>query len=288
MIWPAVAAPLLLALSNPPAPAPSNLNSSIDTYVNPYVEYRAFSGVVLLAKGDTVLAERAYGMANYELGVPNRADTRFRIASITKWFTLIVVTRLAQEEKLGLEDPLSKFAPDFPKADKITLSQLLNHRSGIRDPDKLRRIVTASYTPAEVVELLAKEPLGSEPGAVYSYTTANYAVLAYVIEKVTGQTFEQVVRRYVYEPAAMTDSGGLSTVSVVPRLASAYMPDPYSPGGAAVSGPEDASWKTGGGSGYSTARDLHRFLRAFYGGKLLASTPPIGFFPLKTAFGKRM
>src|SRR5262249_4383803 len=122
----------------------------------------------------------------------------------------------------------------------------------------------------------------------YSYTTANYAVLAYLIEKVTGQTFAQVVRRYVYEPSGMTDSGDLSTVSVVPRLASAYMPDPYMPGGVAVSGPEDTSWKTGGGSGYSTARDLHRFLRAFYGGKLLGSTPAVGFFPLKSAFGKRV
>src|SRR5438105_4901971 len=190
------AASLLLLLSHPPnsTPPQKDLNRAIDAYVTPFVDSHAFSGVVLLARGDSVLAERPYGMANYELGVPNRTDTRFRIASITKWFTLIVVTRLANEKKLSLEDPLAKFAPAFPKADKITVSQLLHHRSGIRDPNKLRGIISASYMPAEVVDVLAKEPLGSEPGETYSYTTGNYAVLAFIVEKVTGQTFAEVVR----------------------------------------------------------------------------------------------
>ena len=170
-------------------PGDPELAKSVDAYVAPYVAFHAFSGVILVAKGDAILLEKAWGMANYELGVPNTPDTRFRIASITKRFTQIVVTRLVEEKKLSLADPLSKFAPTFPKADAITIDQLVNHRSGIRDPDKLRRVIAASYTPAEVVDLLAREPLGSEPGKTYSYTTANYAVLAFVIEKVTGRTF---------------------------------------------------------------------------------------------------
>ena len=226
-------------------------------------------------------------MASYELGVPNTTDTRFRIASITKRFTQIVVTRLAEEKKLSLSDPLARFAPSFPKADAITIDHLVNHRSGIRDPDKLRRVIAASYTPAEVVDLLAKEPLASEPGKTYSYTTANYAVLAFVIEKVTGRPFAEVVRRYVYEPAGMRESGDIDTVGVVPRLAGGYMPDPYSDRGAAVSGPEDTSWKTGGGSGYATARDLYRFLRAYYGKKLLPSTDPLSLFPHEEMFGRK-
>ena len=269
------------------APADQQLTRSVDAYVAPYVAFRAFSGVILVAKGDSVLLEKAWGMANYELGVPNTPDTRFRIASITKRFTQIVMTRLVEEKKLSLADPLSRFAPSFPKADAITLDQLVNHRSGIRDPDKLRRVISASYTPAEVVDLLATEPLGSDPGKTYSYTTANYAVLAFVIEKVTGRTFAEVVRKYVYEPAGMADSGDISTVGVVPKLASGYMPDPYSDRGAAVSGPEDTSWKTGGGSGYATARDLYRFLRAYYGKKLLA-VDPLSLFPHGEMFGKKV
>ncbi len=226
-------------------------------------------------------------MANYELGVPNSPETRFRIASITKRFTQIVVTRLVEEKKLALSDPLSRFAPSFPKGGEITIDQLINHRSGIRDPEKLRRTISASYTPADVVDLLAREPLGSEPGKTYSYTTANYAVLAFVIEKVTGRSFAEVVRKYVYEPAGMSDSGDISTVGVVPKLASGYMPDPYSDRGVAVSGPEDTSWKTGGGSGYATARDLYRFLRAYYGKKLLPALDPLTLFPHSEMFGRK-
>jgi CubicO group peptidase (beta-lactamase class C family) len=269
------------------APTGPQLARAVDAYLSPYVTFHAFSGVVLIAKGDAVLLEKAWGMANEEFRVLNTPDTRFRIASITKRFTVIVVRRLVQEKKLALTDSLAKFAPAFPKADAITVDQLVNHRSGIRDPDNLRRIITASYTPAEVVDILAKLPLGSEPGATYSYTTANYAVLAFIIEKVTGQTFAEVIRKYVYEPAGMTDSGDLTSVSVVPKLAGAYMPDPFRDRGAGVSGPEDTSWKTGGGSGYATARDLHRFLRACYGRKLLPSENPLTLFPLEQKFGQR-
>jgi CubicO group peptidase (beta-lactamase class C family) len=265
-------APRATALPDvPKAPSPDALARSIESVVAPLAARGAFSGVVLLAKGDHILFEKAWGMASYELGVPNRPDTRFRIASITKRFTAIVLEQLAAEKKLSLEDPLAKWAPEFPKADRITVAHLRDHRSGIRDPEKLRRVVPASYTAAEVVALLAKEPLATEPGETYSYTTANYAVLSYVIEKVDGAPFAHVARRRVYEGADMRDAGDIDSVSVVPRLASGYMPDPYAASGMAVSGPEDTSWKTGGGSGYATARDLHRFQRAFFGGKLLPS-----------------
>lgn len=240
----------------------ATLAQKIDAYLAPYVHLHAFSGVVLAAKNDDVLATRAYGMANYEFGVPNTVDTRFRIASVTKRFTQIIVGRLVAEKKLRLEDTLDKWAPQFPSASKITIDQLLNHRSGIRDPNSLRRITPTNYTPADVLDLLAKEPLGSEPGATYSYTTANYAVLAYVVEKVTGQPFADVMREMVFEPAGMRDSGEIATTTVVPRLASGYMPDPFSDG-VSVCGPEDTSWKAGGGSSYSTARDLFRFARHF-------------------------
>ncbi|HKD41270.1 MAG TPA: serine hydrolase domain-containing protein [Myxococcaceae bacterium] len=268
-------------------PVDPELARAVDAYIAPYVPLRAFSGVALIAKGESILLEKAWGFANEEFQVPNTPDTRFRIASITKRFTLIVVTRLVQEKKLALTDHLAKFAPSFPKADAITIDHLLNHRSGIRDPDNLRRIISMSYTPSEVVEILAKLPLGSEPGTTFSYTTANYAVLAFIIEKVTGRTFAEVVRKYVYEPARMTDTGDLTTVAVVPKLASAYMPNPFG-GGAAMNGPEDCSWKAGGGSGYATARDLYRFLRAYYGKKLLPSLDPVSLFQHGEMFGKRV
>ncbi|HKO58642.1 MAG TPA: serine hydrolase domain-containing protein [Thermoanaerobaculia bacterium] len=263
----------------------ASLQQKMDAYLAPYIERNAFNGVVLVGKGDQVVLVKGYGMANYEFGIPNTAETRFAIASITKRFTRVVIAKLVEEGKLSEDDLLAKWAPDFPKADRITVGMLIRHMSGIRDPQPLRRVIRASYTPAEVVEVLKTLPLGSEPGAQYSYTTANYAVLAHIIERVTGQTFAQVVRKYVYEPAGMRDSGELDTVAVVPRLANGYMPDPYT-GGIAVCGPEDISWKTGGGSSYTTARDLMRFARALYTGRLVPK--PLELIPPSVVDGKRV
>lgn len=262
---------LVLSLSARAASEPA-LGTNIDSYLKPFVDEHAFSGVVLVAKGDEVIFEKAYGMANYEFAVPNRTDTRFAIASITKRYTGIILQRLVAEKKISMSDTLSKWVPDFPSADKITLEHLRTHYSGLRDPDDLRRLIRMNFTAAEVVEHLRKKPLGGEPGAGYSYTTANYAVLGYVIEKVTGASFADVMQKYIYGPAGMKDSGELLSTTVVPRLASGYMPDPFG-GGISVCGPEDMSWKIAGGSSYSTARDLHRFARAWFGGKL--GEPPV-------------
>ncbi len=256
-------------------PADPPLAPRIDAYLRPYIDQNAFSGVVFVAKGDEVLFEKAYGMANYEFGVPNRPDTRFAIASITKRFTGIILLKLIAAEKLALDDKLSKWAPDFPSAEKITVEHLARHRSGVRDPDDLRRLIRMNHSAAAVVDHLKEKPLGSEPGETYSYTTANYAILGHIIERVTGKSFDQVVHQYVYEPAGMKDSGELTTTTVVPRLATGYMPDPYGRG-ISVCGPEDTSWKIAGGSSYSTARDLHRFARAFYRAKLGVDPAELG------------
>lgn len=257
-------------------PSPKELTKSIANYVAPYVKHNAFSGVVLVGKGDEVLVNQAFGNASYEFGVPNTPDTRFAIASITKRFTFVIVMHLIDEKKLAVDDTLSKWVPDFPSADKITISHLLRHRSGIRDPEKLRGIIRRNSSTSDVVNALKAEPLGSIPGETYSYTTANFAVLAHIIERVTGQPYAEVVRKYVYNPAGMRDSGELSTTTVVPRLASGYMPDLFGTG-LSVCGPEDTSWKTGGGSSYSTTRDLMRFARAYASGKLLTEEQRAGW-----------
>ena len=263
----------LLAASVEAAPPKKDLESRADAFVAPLLDQGVFSGVVLLARGDEVLLNRAYGNANYEFSVANTPDTRFSIASITKHFTGVMLRKLEHQKKLSLSDPLAKYIPSFPSADKITLDHLRTHRSGLRDPEKLRRVIRLNYSTDDAVALISTEPLGSEPGAQYSYTTANYAILAKVIEIVTGQTFPRAIHSLIYAPAGMTDSGELTRTTVVPRLATGYMPDPFG-SGLSVSGPEDTSWKVGGGSSYSTTRDLHRFARALYTGKLTPGLNP--------------
>ena len=253
---------LIAAGASGAPPSTKELDRSVAELVAPYVKYHAFSGVVLVGKGDDVLVNKAFGNANYEFGVPNRPDTRFSIGSISKRFTFVVVMHLEREKKLSLDDALSKWVPDFPSADKITVRYLLTHHSGIQDSDKLRGIFPRNFSTADAVDAIKSEPLGAAPGEKYSYSTWNYVVLAYIIERVTGDSYADVVKKYVYDPAGMRDSGELSTTTVVPRLANGYMPDPFS-NGLSISGPEDRSWKTGGGASYSTTRDLMRFARAY-------------------------
>jgi CubicO group peptidase (beta-lactamase class C family) len=272
----------LAAHGAPSAP----LQKQIDEYLQAYVAQDAFSGVVLVAKGDDVVFEKAYGMANYEFSVPNRPDTRFAIASITKRFTWLILERLQAEKKLAFSDPIAKWIPEFPQSDRITVDHLMRHTSGVRDPDSLRRTIRASRTPRSVVDFLKTQPIASTPGETYSYTTANYAILAHIIEQITGRSFASVVRSFIYEPAGMKDSGELDVATVIPRLANGYMPNPFGRG-VAVCGMEDPSWKTGGGSSYSTARDLHRFARALYAGKLLPGRDPLMVFRHSEALGKK-
>lgn len=273
---------LLIALATPLVA--SDLSKKIDAYVAPYVQHHVFSGVILVGKGDDVVFAKPYGMANYEFSVPVTLQSRFAIASITKMFTSAILARLSEEKKLSASDVLAKWVPDFPSADKITIAHLASHRSGVRDPESLRRIIRGNMTTAQVVDVLKKTPLASVPGETYSYTTANYAILAHVIERVTGRTFAEVMREYVYAPAGMSDSGTLTTTTVVPRLVTGYMPDPFGDG-ISVCGPEDTSWKAGGGSEYATARDLQRFMRAFYGGKLFQAKP-LDVWPTSKTFDK--
>jgi CubicO group peptidase (beta-lactamase class C family) len=275
-----LAAPLAAATPQP------SLASRVDRFIAPFVARNAFSGVVLVARGDETLLQKAYGMANVEFGVPVRVDTRFAIASITKVFTRVILVRLFEEGKLAPSDPLAKWVPDFPSADRITIDHLSNHRSGVRDPMELRGTTRANLTTAEVVQLLAKKPLASEPGAVSSYTTANYTILAHIIERVTGKPYSDVVREYVYTPAGMRDSGELISTTVVPRLAGGYMPDPFT-GALSVCGMEDTSWKAGGGSSYSTAADLRKFARAYFAGKLM-KTPTSDTFGESTLYDKKV
>jgi CubicO group peptidase (beta-lactamase class C family) len=276
---------LLTALPLGAAPDKETLARTIEAHVRAYEGWDVFSGVVLLAKGDEVLFTKAYGLANQEFGVPSRLDTRFRLASINKFFTALVLAKLVHEKKLALDDPIQKWLPDFPRADKITVAHLANHRSGIRDPRPLRQVISRSLTPLDAVAVIAAEPFDSQPGEKYSYTTANYTLLAAILEKVTGLSYNEAMRQRLYAPAGLTDTGDVTTTTVIPRLANGYMPNPFGEG-VAVSGPEDSSWKAGGGSSYSTASDLHRLLRFVYTRKLLPDIDPKNLWNVRKIGGR--
>ena len=146
------------------APAASqDLAAKIDAYLKPFVEANNFTGVVYISRGGSVLFQKGYGMANYELDVPNGPETRFHIASISKAFTAAAILLLEERGKLTTSDLVSKYLPGYPNGDRIRLEHLLTHSSGIPNVNNFPEYGRESFFPhsaAAVVAMFRDKPLG--------------------------------------------------------------------------------------------------------------------------------
>jgi CubicO group peptidase (beta-lactamase class C family) len=237
----------------------------IDAYLDPFVQAKQFSGVVLVMENGKVIYEKAFGLANADFKIPNQLDTRIGIASITKPMTLAIVARMVETGKISLADKLSKYIPDFPNGDKITVGMLANHRSGIRHRVTKPEEEAVSLTSAEMVEKIKKAPLLFEPGMQYLYSSAGFAVLARTLEIASGKSYAQLLDEYVFTPAGMKDSVDFNGEMIMERRAQDYI---LAPTGYINAPLKDYSFLVGGGSVFSTARDLYKFTEAVLDGKL--------------------
>ena len=187
--------------------------------VQPYVDAQMFMGSVLVAKNGEVIFSKGYGMADLEWSVPNSPTTRFNIASMTKQFTAASILLLEDRGKLRPDDSVKKYLPDAPASwDKVTIYHLLTHTSGISGD-------AARYEPGIPDKLIFNDkPLTFQPGERWEYTNLGYIVLGYLIERISGQTYEEFIQQNLFKPLGMRDSGMMSFVTVIPRRASGYWP----------------------------------------------------------------
>lgn len=247
------------------------LAARIDRRVRTYADAGLFSGVVLVARGETIVYEKAFGLADRTFNVANTPGTKFHIASVSKPITAAAVLLLAERGKLDLEWPVSRIVPGIPNGDRITIEQVLTHYSGLDDASAKPDYPEWSrfpQTPASLVERLAKLPPRDEPGKRFRYSNSNYHLLALIIEKVSGQPYGDFLRDQIFTPLGMTSTGHHGDEKeIIPRLATGYMPK----GAAELEKPAAFDWtsKTGNGSLYTTARDLLKFHRALQHGTLL-------------------
>jgi len=246
-----------------------------------------FSGVVLIARDDSVLFERAYGMADAELGVRNTIAHRFNIGSITKPITATAILRLINRGTLGLADPVCRYLPRCPDPWRnVTLLHLLTHTSGIPDlfgdlpsapADSLRPVVNAA------IDRHLSDTLRAVPGTRYAYSNFNYILLGYVLE-VAGRTpWTVTLDREVFAPAGMADTEYDDVWRVLPARVRGYE---LQDGQLRNIRYHDHAAYTAGGL-LSTARDLLRFDRALASGTLLPdslvrlmTTPGLGDYAL--------
>jgi CubicO group peptidase (beta-lactamase class C family) len=240
------------------ARAEADLGRKVDDLLAPFVAARDFNGVVRIARGDTVLAERSYGKADWDLDVPLTPASRFRVASITKTFTGAAVAMLAERGKVSYDDPLATYVPDFPAGDRIKVRHLLRHASGVTNP---------SAPPCgdakldDLVADLAAKPLAFEPGTGTRYSNGGYALLARVIEKASGKPWEVFLRDEIFTPLRLEATSADARTAVMPQRSRGFVPGP-GPGGVIHVSCEGAWAAIGAGSLVSSAADLHRWGRA--------------------------
>lgn len=249
------------------------ISSKIDTYVQPYLDMEAWSGVVTIAKGDQLIFQKAYGSADREWEIPNSIDTKFRIASISKLFTEVAVLLLTERGLLSLNDPLSKYFPDYTRGDEITIDHLFSHRSGIPHLNSFsnyNELIKHEYQLKEVIDLFKEKPLDFDPGTRYRYSNSGYVLLAYIIEKTSGYTYEEFLKKEIFDKIGLSDTGIDKNELILEKRAKGYMFD----SGVSLINAEyvNMSIKVGGGSLYSTAPDLLLFLRMLLEGDILKST----------------
>jgi CubicO group peptidase (beta-lactamase class C family) len=252
----------------------TDIEARVDAYVKPYIDAGGFSGTILLAKGGKVILKKGYGMANYELDVPNNPQTKFHIASVSKTFTAAAIMILEQRGKLSTNEALTKFLPDYAAGDKITIHHLLTHTSGIPNVNSFPEYEEKSRfhnSLEDIIYLFKDKPLDFNPGERYSYSNSNYNLLAYIIEKVSGLSYGGFLQQNIFAPLDMKDTGHDGYVrKIIKNQASGYQPA----GSRGIENAPYLDWsiKTGNGSIYSTIEDLYKWDRALYTEKIVTES----------------
>jgi CubicO group peptidase (beta-lactamase class C family) len=248
-----------------------NIPAKLDTLLDAYVKEFKFNGTVFAATKGAVIVEKGYGYKNKSTKTLNDTNTIFQIGSITKQFTSAIILRLMEQHKLSLQDSLTKYIPDYPNGNKITIENLLTHTSGIYNyTNDAAFMVDGSTHPIgrdSLINRFKYKPLDFQPGEKFNYSNSGYILLGYIIEKVTGQPYFQVVRQQIFQPLHMEHSGFDFTHLNSPDKAIGYT-SPESTTPAAI---VDSSVSFAAGAIYTTVGDLYKWDRALRAGTIISS-----------------
>jgi len=263
------------------------VSRQIDSLITAYVDLGKFSGTALVAHRGKILFEKSYGWKDFSAGSLNNSQTIYQIGSITKEFTATVILKLIVQRKLSLDDPLSKFYPDFPKGDSITIKHLLTHTAGIPDYTHRPDFEAVSVIPMNEWDLLVQlkqQPLEFSPGEKFKYSNSGYVLLGYIIQKVTHKPYEKVVREMLLQPLKMDATGfdykglksrnkaqGYTVFSVLEKKTAPVI---------------DATEFFAAGGMYSTVGDLYKWHEGWQQGLVLdEQTERAAYTPFKGTYG---
>jgi CubicO group peptidase (beta-lactamase class C family) len=266
----------------------SQATVKLEKLLSAYAQQYKFNGAVLVAHKGQVLVNKGYGLRNADANIPNDRNSIFQIGSVTKQFTATIILKLQEEKKLSVNDKLSKYFPGYAKGDSITLEHLLTHTSGIysytSDPDFMANEVSKPADRQKMMALFKEKPLQFSPGTQWEYSNSAYMLLGYIIEDVTGLPYERVVRRYIFEPLSMSNSGldfthlsnNNKTTGYFRLLADKNTPAPI----------VDSSVSYSAGAIYSTVGDLYKWHESLQADRVISKASKArAYTPIKNKYG---
>lgn len=246
--------------------------AKIDEIMKAYHSYNMFDGAVLVAENGKEIYKGAFGMANQEWNIPNTTDTKFMIGSVSKPVTAMLMLIQVQKGLIGLDKTIADYLPEFSgkPAAKITIRQLISHTSGMPNYDIMKdffpRISRQNFTREEYVKIYMDSALAFEPGARFFYSSWGFFTLGYIMERVTGKSYSELMKEDIFDKTGMSSSGSYFHTQIVPKRATGY---DYSFGGYTSSDFRDQSNTMGTGDLYSTVEDLFKFHLAISNNSLI-------------------
>lgn len=265
---------LLFAIATASASFAQDNVQKIDDLLKTYVEYGQFNGTVLVAEKGKIIYKKGFGMADMEWEIPNQADTKFRIGSVTKQFTAALIMQLVEEGKIKLDGKLTDYLTDYRKdtGDKVAIHQLLNHTSGIPSYTGLPGFfANESRNPKTVDDFVKKFASGDlefDPGSKFAYNNSGYYLLGAIVEKVSGKTYEAVLKERILDVLDMNNTGYDNHAPLLKKRARGYQKTPEGYVNAAY---VDMGLPFAAGSMYSTVDDLYKWDQSLYEDKILSA-----------------
>ena len=260
----------IVGFNSPNIVSAQSFETKIDSLIQiEFKDKNGPGGVFMVAKNGKAIYQKAFGKANLELDVDLTPENVFQIGSMTKQFTAIAVLMLEEQGKLYVQNPITKYIPDYPSGDKITVHHLLTHTSGIKDFTKmksLKDIAQKEMTPKMLVDFFKNEPVDFAPGEKFEYNNSGYVLLGYLIELVSGGSYEDFINENIFKKLGMNQSLYATDRQIISKRAFGYHKKEY---GYVNKSVINFSVPFSSGSLMSTANDMLKWQNALNQNSLL-------------------
>ncbi len=248
-----------------------DLDQYISGLYKPLLDQGKTPGSAILVSIDgKIIYKKGLGYANIEQNKVFEPTTKFRIGSVSKQFIASSILKLQEKGKISTDDKLSKYLPDFPQGDQVTIYQLLTHTSGIHSytnrPDFIEKVTTKTSTD-EVLKLIMSDEYDFDPGEKWLYNNSGYFILGHIVELVSGKPLDLFLKEEFFDPLKMTNTGIYSNQARPDNEALGYE---YDGTKYKLALDWDMSWAGGAGALYSTVEDLYKWNEALFNGKVLS------------------